>query len=200
MYTRKRYTQKVYLRSSLAKNHKPTTKMDLFENTVLCKNCGKKMKLVVLDKDGFRIRALRCPSCSNQILHPSDVEEYKKFKELRGRHFQVKLRLVGNSYTVSIPREIVNFMREENEEEEPKREDIHSKMRDHMARQMQEMQQFVTLAMEEANKLSLMFTDNESSENIKTEKKEQDKRVQYQGQEDKPKFHKIGGIKIKKSY
>ena len=162
--------------------------MDLFENTVLCKNCGKKMKPVVLDKEGFRIRALRCPSCSNQILHPTDVEEYRKFKELRGRHFQVKLRLVGNSYTVSIPREIVNFMKEENEE--AKQEDIHSKMREHMAKQMQEMQQFVTLAMEEANKLSLMFTDNESSENIKSEKEEQDK----------PKFHKIGGIKIKKSY
>jgi len=156
--------------------------MDLFENTVLCKNCGKKMKPAFLEKEGFRIRALRCPSCSNQILHPADVEEYRKFKELRGRHFQVKLRLVGNSYTVSIPREIVNFMKEENEAE-----DIHTKMREHMAKQMQDMQQFVTLAMEEANKLSLMFND-ESTENIKTEKKE----------EDRPKFHKIGGIKIKK--
>ena len=147
------------------------------------------MKAVTLDKEGFRIRALRCPSCSNQILHPVDVEEYRKFKELRGRHFQVKLRLVGNSYTVSIPREIVNFMKEENEEEN-KAEDIHKKISEHMAKQMQEMQQFVTLAMEEANKLSLMFSDEE--ENIKSEKEDET--------EHKPKFHKIGGIKIKKSY
>jgi DNA-directed RNA polymerase subunit RPC12/RpoP len=129
--------------------------MDLFENTVLCKNCGKKMKPAYLEKEGFRIRALKCPSCSNQILHPQDVEEYKKFNSLRNRQFQVKLRLVGNSYTVSIPREIVNFMREE---EEP--ENVHKKMQDHMHKQIQVMEQMVTLAMEEANKIGLSFNIN----------------------------------------
>jgi len=147
--------------------------MDIFENTVLCKNCGKKMKPAYLEKEGFRIRALKCPSCSNQILHPSDIEEYNKFKSLRNRQFQVKLRLVGNSYTVSIPREIVNFMKEE----EP--ENIHAKIQDHMHKQMQVMEQMVTLAMEEANKIGLSFNIN----NIHEENSEEEPR-------------KIRGIKI----
>jgi len=141
--------------------------MDLFENIVLCKNCGKRMKQIAIEKNGFRIRALECPSCSNQILHPTDVEEYKKFSSLRNRQFQVKLRLVGNSYTVSIPREIVNFMREEEQEHEP--ENIHKKMQEHMHKQMQVMEQMVTLAMEEANKIGLSFNIN----NIKEENSEE---------------------------
>jgi DNA-directed RNA polymerase subunit RPC12/RpoP len=126
--------------------------MDLFENTVLCKNCGKKMKPISLEKNGFRMRALKCPSCSNHIIHPIDLEEFNKFNSLKNRQFQVKLRLVGNSYTVSIPREIVNFMREEEQET-----NIHKKMQDHMHKQMQVMEQMVTMAMEEANKIGLSF-------------------------------------------
>ena len=126
--------------------------MDLFENIVLCKNCGKKMKPAFVEKEGFRIRALICPSCSNKILHPVDLEEFNKFNSLKNRQFQVKLRLVGNSYTVSIPREIVNFMREEEHDE-----NIHNKIQDHMHKQMQVMEQMVTMAMEEANKIGLSF-------------------------------------------
>ena len=130
--------------------------MDLFENTVLCKDCGKKMKPCFVEKEGFKIRALQCPSCSNKILHPSDIEEFNRFNSLRNRQFHVKLRMVGNSYTVSIPREIVNFMREEEQES-----NIHQKMQEHMHKQMQAMEQMVTLAMEEANKIGLSFnTDN----------------------------------------
>ena len=160
--------------------------MDLFENTVLCKNCGKKMKPVEFEKEGFRIRALRCPSCSNQILHPVDVEEYKRFKELRGRQFHVKLRLVGNSYTVSIPREIVNFMKE-SEQEMPDVHEIRKVMHETMARQMQEMQNFVTLAMEQSNKLSLLFNQPEQEDEDR------------HGDHIAKKFSKIGGIRIKKS-
>ncbi|PIZ83683.1 hypothetical protein COX97_00755, partial [Candidatus Pacearchaeota archaeon CG_4_10_14_0_2_um_filter_05_32_18] len=35
------------------------------------------------------------------------------FLKLRNKQFNVKLRMVGNSYTVSIPREIVNFINEQ---------------------------------------------------------------------------------------
>ena len=149
MYTHNKYT------SLYSLTHK--IKMDLFENTVLCKDCGKKMKPFTLEKNGFRLRALKCPSCSNQIFHPADVEEFKKFNSLKNRHFQVKLRLVGNSYTVSIPREIVNFMREEEQEK-----NIHQKMQEHMHKQMQAMEQMVTLAMEEANKIGLSFNTEEN--------------------------------------
>jgi hypothetical protein len=156
--------------------------MDLFENTVLCKNCGKKMKPATMIKEGFRMRVLKCPSCSNMVLHPNDLEEFNKFKQLRGRQFQVKLRLVGNSYTVSIPREIVNFMQEEIEEK--KAENIHQTMQEHMKKQMEDMQNFVTLALKESNMISLMF--NQNQEENKEAKKLKTTR-----------FSKIGGIKIK---
>jgi len=161
--------------------------MDLFENTVLCKNCGKKMKPATLIKEGFRMRALKCPSCSNIIVHPVDVEEYNKFKQLRGRQFQVKLRLVGNSYTVSIPREIVNFMQEE--EDDKKVENIHQTMQEHMKKQMEEMQKFVTLALKESNMISLMFNQNQEQDH--PHENREAKKLKS------TRFSKIGGIKIK---
>ena len=44
------------------------------------------------------------------------MQEYENFQKLKNKEFKVKLRLVGNSYTVSIPREIIEF------EEEMRRE------------------------------------------------------------------------------
>ncbi|MEM2956354.1 MAG: hypothetical protein QW041_02160 [Candidatus Pacearchaeota archaeon] len=141
--------------------------MDLFENIVLCKDCGKKMKPDFVEKEGFKIRALKCPSCSNKILHPSDLNEYNKFNSLKNRQFHVKLRLVGNSYTVSIPREIVNFIKND------ETENIHQKMQEHVKKQMRAMEKMVTLAMEEANKIALSFNtpNNIINENSMHEQK-----------------------------
>ncbi|MFH1249306.1 MAG: hypothetical protein V1660_04095 [archaeon] len=111
---------------------------DLFENTVLCKDCNVKMSNVLVHKNGFNLRALQCPKCSNRIYHPEDVEEYKKFAEIKNKVFKVKLRIVGNSYAVSIPKEIVDFIHDQ------------ENLMDNMVR----------LCFEEAGKLSLSF-DNE---------------------------------------
>lgn len=86
---------------------------DIFENTILCKNCKKEMKPVQLEKNGFLLRAVSCEKCKSRILHPVDEAEYNKFIKLRNKTFRVKMRLVGNSYAVSIPREIVKFIREQ---------------------------------------------------------------------------------------
>ena len=90
--------------------------MDLFENTILCKNCDKKMEKAVLIKDGFKIRAVKCPSCPNKILHPEDLKDYEQFKRMKDKQFKVKLRFVGNSYAVSIPKEIIDFLGEQERE------------------------------------------------------------------------------------
>lgn len=86
---------------------------DIFDNPILCKNCNSRMKKVTLEKNGFLIRAVTCDKCSHKILHPSDEQEYTKFINLRNKEFRVKMRLVGNSYAVSIPKEIVSFIREQ---------------------------------------------------------------------------------------
>ena len=87
--------------------------MDIFENTILCKNCKKEMQKKQTQKDGFLLRYIECPKCDSKILHPQDEAEYKKFQQLRNKTYHVKMRIVGNSYAVSIPKEIVNFIKEQ---------------------------------------------------------------------------------------
>jgi len=66
-----------------------------------------------LHKNGFLLRILVCPKCSEKIVHPVDEQEYNRFINLKNKEFRVKMRLVGNSYAVSIPKEIVSFMKEQ---------------------------------------------------------------------------------------
>ncbi len=85
---------------------------DIFDHVVLCNNCSSRTKKNLAVKDGFQFRVLECPKCSEVIYHPGDLKEYEDFKKLRARDFNVKLRMVGNSFCVSIPRELVDFHRE----------------------------------------------------------------------------------------
>ncbi|HOU79296.1 MAG TPA: hypothetical protein PK255_02200 [Candidatus Pacearchaeota archaeon] len=96
----------------------------------------KKTKFV---KNGFVLRGVACPneSCNEKIIHPIDEQEYNKFINLRNKEFKVKMRLVGNSYAVSIPKEIVSFMNE----------------------QEKIMNDMVKLCFEDFGKLSLSFGD-----------------------------------------
>jgi hypothetical protein len=108
---------------------------DIFDNTILCKDCNRKMQKAVVARNGFHIRALRCNSCKNQILHPEDLKEYEDFQNLKKKSFKVKLRFIGNSYAVSIPREIIDFMNE----------------------QEKQMNNMVDLCLEEMGRVSLHF-------------------------------------------
>lgn len=119
---------------------------DLFDEIIVCSNCGKKMSKVAIEKNGFRMRAFQCERCNKRIYHPQDIEEYKRFQELRQRPFAVKLRMVGNSYTVSIPREII---------------DLEKNMHKEMERQMEHMTKIVRLMLEEPGRLSLFFNTEE---------------------------------------
>ncbi len=86
---------------------------DIFSNTILCGKCNVKMNRIQISKNGFILRALVCDGCGNKIIHPKDEQEYNDFMNLKRKKFNVKMRFVGNSYAVSIPKEIVNFMREQ---------------------------------------------------------------------------------------
>lgn len=89
---------------------------DIFETTMICEDCNQKTEKIITNKEGFQVRAWRCKGCQKLWPHPLDMQNYEEFQKLRNREFQVKLRLVGNSYTISIPREIIEF------EEEMRRE------------------------------------------------------------------------------
>ncbi len=96
------------------------------------------MQKAKLIKNGFLFRTLICPKCNAKIIHPLDEQEYNKFINLKNKEFKVKMRLVGNSYAVSIPKEIVSFMKE----------------------QEKIMNDMVRLCFEDIGKLSLNFMNN----------------------------------------
>jgi transposase-like protein len=84
--------------------------MDLLENIdVLCKKCKVPMERGNAVKEGFRLRAFRCPDCKSQFFHPADLEKYEQYKTIKEREFNMKLRMIGNSFCISIPREIIRF-------------------------------------------------------------------------------------------
>lgn len=93
------------------------------------------MQRAKIAKNGFLFRAMICPKCNEKLVHPVDEQEYHKFINLKNKEFKVKMRLVGNSYAVSIPKEIVLFMNKQ------------KKMMDDM----------VNLCFEEMGRLSLNF-------------------------------------------
>ncbi|MEK6872593.1 MAG: hypothetical protein AABW90_01100 [Nanoarchaeota archaeon] len=86
---------------------------DIFDNKILCKNCNTTMKPIEITKNGLVLRAIECQKCNSKILHPKDEQEYNHFTNLKKKQFSVKMRFVGNSYAISIPREIVEFMKEQ---------------------------------------------------------------------------------------
>lgn len=118
---------------------------DIFDNPILCKNCNSRMKQTTLEKNGFFIRAVACEKCNNKIIHPSDEAEYHRFTDLKNKEFRVKMRLVGNSYAVSIPKEIVSFIKEMGEHEK-------------------KMNDMVRLCFEDFGRLSLNFGDQNQEE------------------------------------
>ena len=114
---------------------------DIFDTKIICKNCNVEMKPVIAEKDGLELRAVMCPNCEDQIIHPADLNGFENFQDLRGKTFSVKLRMVGNSHAISIPKEIVDFMNSQ-----------HRSMRT-------EMDDMVRLCFEDFRKLSLRFGD-----------------------------------------
>lgn len=116
---------------------------DIFEATIICKNCDKPMKQTVMHREGCELRAVECPNCHDTIVHPADLNALQHFHALRDKTFTVKLRVVGNSHAISIPKEIVDFMNDQHRTAK---------------RQMDDM---VRLCFEDFRKLSLRFGDEE---------------------------------------
>ena len=113
--------------------------MDIFDENIICKQCKKEMVPTEVHREGFQLRAVQCPSCESIIVHPEDTQKLYDFKQIRGKTFHVKLRVVGNSHAISIPKEIVEFI-----------EDQHRMMSRHM-------DDMVRLCFEDRGKLSLNF-------------------------------------------
>jgi hypothetical protein len=121
---------------------------DIFDAKILCKNCNLVMKPQVLEKEGLQLRAVECPKCKDKIVHPADLNCFEHYNNVKDKTFNVKLRMVGNSHTVSIPKEIVDLINEQ-----------HRLMNDQHRRISKEMNEMVKMAFEDFGKLRLSFFD-----------------------------------------
>lgn len=126
--------------------------IDVFDQKVLCSKCDKLMQKKRLEKNGFILRVLVCDKCNEKLIHPVDENEYHKFINLKKKEFNVKMRMVGNSYTVSIPKEIVSFMNTIDRE---------------MSQHRRMMDDMVRLCFEDVGRLSLNFGENKPEEREK---------------------------------
>lgn len=86
---------------------------DIFDNTILCKNCGEEMDKTLVIKSGHQLRAVQCSKCKQTIIHPADSTNLEHYNTIKDKTFHVKLRMVGNSHAISIPKEIVEFMQQQ---------------------------------------------------------------------------------------
>ena len=115
---------------------------DIFDAKILCSACGVAMEKTIVDIQGFELRAVKCPKCGDKIIHPADLNGIEHYKNLRDKKFNVKLRMVGNSHAISIPKEIIDFMNERHRE---------------MRRNVDEM---VSLCFDDFDTLRLRFFDD----------------------------------------
>ena len=128
-----------------------TQKMtDIFDAKILCKKCNKEMKQVIVNRNGLELRAVECLHCKDKIIHPADLNAQENFKDLKDKKFNVKLRMVGNSHAVSIPKEIFDFM---NGRQREMHKNIHRNM-DNMVR----------LWFDDFDTLKMGFFDNDMDE------------------------------------
>ena len=125
---------------------------DVFDAKILCKKCNHEMKPRILEKEGMQLRAIECPKCKDKIVHPADLNCLNKFNDMKDKTFNVKLRLVGNSHAVSIPKEIVDLMNEQ-----------HRLMNEQHKRIRSEMNEMVKMAFEDFGKLRLTFWGDEDN-------------------------------------
>ncbi len=140
--------------------------VDIFDCEILCDKCERKMLNSVVRRNGFNLRAKKCDNCGNVLVHPEDKREYEDFVRLKNKEFEVKMRMVGNSYAVSIPREIVDFMQE----------------------QERMINNMVKMSFEDAGRLSLMFNTPEYKNSRKKSRVVKTREVRFM-KNNKPIFH-----------
>jgi len=125
---------------------------DIFDATILCRKDNVRMRPVIINRNGLELRAVECPKCHDKIIHPADLNAQENFKDLRDKKFNVKLRMVGNSHAISIPKEIIDFMNE-------RHRDVHREMRS-------DMDDMVRLWFDDFDTLKLSFFDDENEDDM----------------------------------
>ena len=107
---------------------------------ILCSSCNSKTQEKIHINKGYKLRFHECINCKEKYYNPLDLKQFKEFQNIRNKRFQVKLRMVGNSFSVTIPREIIEF-------------------EERFAQIEKEVNQMLRLHLEEPGKVSLRFRE-----------------------------------------
>ncbi|MDP2750812.1 MAG: hypothetical protein Q8O89_08330 [Nanoarchaeota archaeon] len=79
-----------------------------FENLKLKCECGGNMDKIKTSWKGIDVRGWKCSKCSEEIINPADAQKALELEKARKKNlFVVKLRTVGKSKVVTIPRSII---------------------------------------------------------------------------------------------
>lgn len=76
---------------------------------IVC-HCGGKTKRIETSWEGFPVRAWKCGRCGEEIFHPLDAQRALTIaKAIKNKEFEVKIRKVGKSLTMTIPRRLAEM-------------------------------------------------------------------------------------------
>lgn len=80
-------------------------------------SCGEIANLTYTNIDGYKIKAWKCEVCGEEYLDSADAEFLLLMKKLKKKPHSAKVGLLGESYIIRIPKEIVEYMHIEKGEE-----------------------------------------------------------------------------------
>ncbi|MAE50009.1 hypothetical protein CMI48_04255 [Candidatus Pacearchaeota archaeon] len=132
---------------------------DIFDQKIVCKNCNKQMREQRVEKKGMQVRSVACKKCGVEVIHPSDQAALEQYGNLKGKTFTVKLRAVGNSHAVSIPKEIVRFINDTHKQMERDMDDTlrRGRLKRDSSRDNSMINHMVKLCFEDFGRLSMRF-------------------------------------------
>lgn len=81
--------------------------MDLERLKLTCE-CGGKMDRIRTTWRKIEVRGWKCRRCNEELIHPADAQKALEIERARKKHLLiVKLRRVGKSRVVTVPRPII---------------------------------------------------------------------------------------------
>ncbi len=79
-----------------------------FENLKLKCECGGNMEKIKTEWKGIVVRGWKCKGCNEELINPVDAQKALEIERARKRNeLKVKLRKVGKSSVVTVPRTII---------------------------------------------------------------------------------------------
>ena len=71
--------------------------------------CGNMASKSTVKYKDYEVRGWVCKKCKREYLHPEDSLKISKLEALKKNHIRVKIRTVGQSLVITLPKEIAEL-------------------------------------------------------------------------------------------